>query len=344
MKVSINFKLKQLILAGIALIMISCNSQNNVDVVTTSERSILLNDKPYLITGICYHPVPIGSNERSFETLDEDLVLMLEAGINTIRVYEPIEDKSVLDRINTAGIKLIIGFGYDQKGVYDIKSGSFIDYVNTYKNHNAILMWELGNEYNYHPEWFEGDIKNWYRAMNTAAQIIHDNDSNHPVTTAHGDLPDSLTLSMSPDIDVWGMNVYRMVAPESIYPEWTAVSSKPMYFSEAGADSYMAKAAEGYAQGENQKAQADANKIILENTFDSQGVCSGVTLFSFTDGWWKAGKNDVQDVGGWAPEGSGVPYDRTPNEEYWGIVDIHRNKKETFNVVKDIYLKQKKNR
>ena len=173
--------------------------------------------------------------------------------------------------------------------------------------------------------------------------LIHKTDSNHPVTTAHGDLPDDLALSLSPNIDVWGMNVYRMVEPETIFPEWEAISSKPMYLSEVGADSYMANAAEGYAKGENQKAQADANKTILEKSFDSKGICSGVTLFSFTDGWWKAGKNDVHDVGGWAPEGSGVPFDRVPNEEYWGIVDIYRNKKETFNTVKEIYLSQKHN-
>ena len=57
-------------------------------------------------------------------------------------------------------------------------------------------MWELGNEYNYHPEWFDGDIRNWYNAMNNAAQLIHENDSSHPVTTAHGELPDSLALSL----------------------------------------------------------------------------------------------------------------------------------------------------
>ena len=222
-------------------------------------------------------------------------------------------------------------------------SGSFIDYVNKYKNHNAILMWELGNEYNYHPEWFEGDLKNWYNDMNVAADLIHKADSKHPVTTAHGDLPDALALSLSPNIDVWGMNVYRWVEPESIFSEWKAVSSKPMYLSETGGDSYMTVSAEGYEQGENQKAQADANKIILEKSFDDKGICSGVTLFSFTDGWWKAGQNDVQDIGGTAPNSSGVPYDRDPNEEYWGIVDIHRNKKETFNVVKEIYLSQKKN-
>ena len=316
----------------------SCTSQVQTDTVSVSERQLLVNNRPYLIKGICYHPVPIGSDLRSFETIEEDLALMVEAGINTIRVYAPIEEKDVLDKIEAAGLKVIIGFGYDQNGFYDMVSGSFINYVNTYKNHNAILMWELGNEYNYHPEWFEGDLKNWYVDMNNAAALIHENDPNHLVTTAHGDLPDAMALSLSPNIDVWGMNVYRMVEPESIFPEWEAVSSKPMYLSEVGADSYMAKPAEGYAQGENQKAQADANKIILENTFDSQEVSSGATLFSFTDGWWKAGENDVQDVGGWAPEGSGVPYDRVPNEEYWGIVDIHRNKKETFNVVKEIYL------
>jgi hypothetical protein len=32
---------------------------------------------------------------------------------------------------------------------------------------------------------------------------------------------------------------------------------------------------------------------------------------------------------------SGVPYDGTANEEFWGIVDIDRNKKLTFDVVKD---------
>jgi len=322
--------------------LVSCNSHSQISEVSVSGRQLLVSGNPYIIKGICYHPVPKGSNERSFNTIDEDLSLMVEAGINTIRVYTPIEEKEVLDKIDKAGLKVIIGFGYNNaKDVYTIQSGNYRDYIKAYKNHNAILMWELGNEYNYHPEWFEGDIKNWYKVMNDAAAFIHEDDPNHPVTTAHGDLPDEIALSMCPNIDVWGMNVYRMVQPETIFPEWEAVSTKPMYLSETGADSYMAKAAEGYVQGENQKAQADANKLILEKIFKNQTICSGVTLFSFTDGWWKAGNNDVQDVGGWAPEGSGVPYDRVPNEEYWGIVDIDRNKKQTFDVVKHIYEEQK---
>ena len=53
------------------------------------------------------------------------------------------------------------------------------------------------------------------------------------------------------------------------------------------------------------------------------------------------GKQEItspQDPGGWAPNSSGVPYDGSPNEEYWGIVDIERNKKMTFEVIKNKYM------
>ena len=325
------------ILIMIAATLYSCKTVVKSESVTVSGRQLLVNETPYTIKGICYHPVPKGSDQRSFDNLTEDLALMVEAGINTIRVYAPIDDEVVLDQIQKSGLKVIIGFGYNQGGNYDILSGTYINYVNKYKSHSAILMWELGNEYNYHPEWFDGDLKNWYNAMNNAAQIIHENDQAHPVTTAHGELPDALALSLSPNIDVWGLNVYRWDNPSTIFSEWSAVSSKPMYLSEAGGDSYMTISKDGYEQGINEKVQADANKNILKAVFKASDICLGVTLFSFTDGWWKAGNTDSQDPGGWAPNSSGVPYDGTPNEEYWGIVDIDRNKKETYQVVKEIY-------
>lgn len=337
--------LKHLFLFGFICLSLSlsCQSQLQVDTVKINGRTIELNGKPYLIKGVCYHPVPKGSNKRDFSNIGEDLKLMQEAGINTIRVYEPIDDSNVLDNIFNAGIKVIIGFGYNQNGNNDIYSGSFINYINTYKNHNAILFWELGNEYNYHPEWFDGDINNWYHALNEAAKLIHENDSNHPVSTAHGELPDDLALSSCPNIDVWGMNVYRWDQPETIFPQWEAISDKPMYLSEAGADSYMTISKDGYDQGINEKAQADANSKILEAIFKNKNICSGVTLFSYSDEWWKAGNTNTQDVGGWAPESSGVPYDGAPNEEFWGMVDIERNKKQTFNFIKKIYIKESMN-
>jgi exo-beta-1,3-glucanase (GH17 family) len=325
----------------VSIILAQCTRESQTPAIQVSGRQVLIDDQPFLIKGICYHPVAKGSIARSFETLEGDLALMQEAGINTIRVYSPIDDKKVLDKIHAAGIKLITGFGYNQNGHYDILSGSFIDYIKTYKNHPAILFWELGNEYNYHPEWFGGDLTNWYNAMNDAAAKIHATDPLHPVATAHGELPDSLALAKSHNIDIWGMNVYRWDNPEEIFAQWAAVSNKPMYLAEAGGDSYMAESARGYEKGSNEKAQADATQNILESIFRNREICSGVTLFSFSDEWWKAGNPGTQEPGGWAPQSSGVPYDGAANEEYWGIVDIDRNKKQAFGVVKEFYKKHK---
>jgi len=319
----------------------SCSNQpENKNAVSVSGRQILVSGTPFFIKGVCYHPVAKGSNSRGFERLSEDIALMKEAGINAIRVYSPVDDPAVLDQIHEAGIKLIVGFGYNQNGYYDILTGSLLEYVEKYKNHPAILFWELGNEYNYHPEWFEGELSNWYRAMNDAAVKIKAADPGHPVATAHGELPDSLAMAMCPDIDIWGMNVYRWDNPGTIFGQWSSISDKPMYLSEAGADSYMTAAANGYEQGSNQLAQADATRNILKDIFEGKEICSGVALFAFSDEWWKAGNNDTQDPGGWAPNSSGVPYDGAANEEYWGIVDVDRNKKQAFEVVKEFFTKK----
>jgi hypothetical protein len=320
-----------------AAMLFSCISAGGKTTVKVAERHILVNGKPYLIKGICYHPVPKGKKTRDFGTLTRDLALMTEAGVNTIRVYSPIDDRAVLDEIHAAGFKLIIGIGYDQGGCYDIRSGSFIDYVNAYKDHPAVLMWELGNECNFHPEVFDGDLGKWYEALNRSAEMIHQNDPAHPVTTAHGELPDDTALAACPNVDVWGMNVYRWDHPEDIFKEWALVSSKPMYLAEAGADSYMTAAGLGYEQGPNQRAQADANGKILDAVFSHQDICSGVALFAFSDEWWKAGSPDTQDAGDEAAWSGGVPYDGAANEDYWGIVDVDGNRKLTFAVVKEKY-------
>lgn len=311
--------------------------------VSLSGRQLEVNDIPYTIKGVCYHPVSKGESGRDFEHLDRDLELMQEAGINTIRVYEPIGDKKVLDKLFESGIRVIIGFGYNQNGQFDILSETCLDYVKTYKDHPAILYWELGNEYNYHPEWFGGDINTWYKALNTMAAKIHGIDQDHPVATAHGELPTPEILSMCPAVDIWGMNIYRWDNPQELFSQWEAISEKPMYISEAGADSYMTVAAHGYEEGKNEKAQADALQKILTQVLEHEEVSLGVTVFSFVDEWWKAGNPDQQDKGGWAPGSSGVPYDRTPNEEYWGIINIDRQQKEAYYILKTLFTNTKTN-
>jgi len=317
--------------------LLSTNLAYSIE-VTLKENRIFIDDQPFYIKGVCYHPVPLGQTKRDFKDLDQDLLLMKEAGINTIRVYEPIDDLKILNKLSDAGIKVVTSFGYDQRGKYDILSASVIDYIIKYKDHEAILMWELGNEYNYHPEWFGGDINVWYEIMDITAQAIQKLDPSRPVSSAHGELPTKEVLKLTPNIQIWGINIYRWDKPDTVFDEWRLRSNKPIYFSEIGADSYMTKSTERYSKGENQQAQADANKIILDKVLSNSDKNIGSFVFQFSDGLWKAGNPAKQDTGGSAPNSDGTPYDGTANEEFWGIVDINRNKKITFDVIKDAYV------
>ena len=115
----------------------------------------------------------------------------------------------------------------------------------------------------------------------------------------------------------------------SAIDELASQTDKAMYISEAGADSFNSN-----SNSENEAEQAQATEIILNKIIENSDLCIGVTLFEFCDEWWKAGNPEIQDVGGWAPNSSGVPYDGSPNEEYWGIVNIDRTKKKAFDTVK----------
>lgn len=222
----------QIVFLLFLLSLSACKINVSKTIVSINNRQILVNNSPFTIKGVCYHPVSKGS--------------------------------------------------------------------------------ELGNE-NHHPEWFDSDLKNWYRALNKAADIIHQTGSMHTGATAHGELPDSLALELCPNFDVWGMNVYRWDNPEPIFVQWRKDSSKPMYFSESGTDSYMTITKNNYKKGENEKAQTAATNNILDTIFKNRDSCSGISLFAFVDELWKAGNPDTLNPGGWATNSSGVPYDGSPN-------------------------------
>jgi hypothetical protein len=74
--------------------------------VEIRNNKMIVDGKPFYMKGICYHPVKIGKTKRSFESLTEDLILIKEAGINTLRVYEPIDDIEVLMSFKLLELKL----------------------------------------------------------------------------------------------------------------------------------------------------------------------------------------------------------------------------------------------
>ena len=286
--------------------------------VYVEDRKIFVDDQEYRINGICYARGE-GNGENSGYTFNDDIPLLVDANINTIRTYAAITNSVELNAFENAGIKVIMM----------LNENSYTWYVNQYKNHPAILMWEFGNEFNYHPEWFGNNIQNWYDVLENCASTVKSIDPNHPVSTGHGEVPDTQALNSCPSVDVWGMNVYRWLSPDSAIDELAAQTDKAMYISEAGADSFNSN-----SNSENQAQQAQATEIILNAIIEKSDLCAGVTLFEFCDEWWKAGNPNQQDIGGFV---NAIPYDNYANEEYWGIVTRDREPKQSYYVVKDIY-------
>ena len=300
------------------LILFSFSLQLFSQTVYVEDRKIFVDDQEYRINGICYARGE-GNGENSGFSYTDDIPLLADANINTIRTYAAITNSAELNAFANAGIKVIMM----------LNENSYVWYVNQFKDHPAILMWEFGNEFNYHPEWFGNNIQNWYNVLENCASTVKSIDPNHPVSTGHGEVPTTQALTSCPSVDVWGMNIYRWLSPDSAINELAAQTDKAMYISEAGADSYNSNSG-----SENQAQQAQATEIILNAIIEKSDLCVGVTLFEFCDEWWKAGDPNQQDAGGFS---NAIPYDNYANEEYWGIVTRNREPKQSYYVVQEIY-------
>lgn len=309
------------------------NDLGNDDSVSISGHQLSVNGKPFYMRGVCWNPVGLGGTHP--ENLDfagfaaQDAALMQEAGINVIRTYEAITDTAVLDELYAHGI-YVINTVYVWGGAEP--SATVAAKVNAVKNHPAVLLWSLGNEWNYNGLYVNLSFEDSMAKINEAAAIIKANDPTRPIATVYGHIPSKATVDAMPNIDVWGLNMYSGLSFNNVFAQWPSISSKPMFMAEYGADAWNATVPK-----EDTVAQAEATRVLTQmlidnsSETDSKNVCIGGTIFEWADEWWKdgAGSPDIHDVGGIAPGGGPYP-DITFNEEYWGIVDIYRNPRPAY--------------
>jgi len=287
--------------------------------VTTNGRQILRGNQPYIIHGVTVSTGHAGDSRIQVQyTLDyigglETIREMREMGVNSVRTYYP-PTKDFLDAFARNGITVTVGFPNvdDRTGIpaeqrVDIQSGSYKDYINMYKNHPAILQWELGNEYGYHPEWFNGGVNNWYGILNNAANQIHAIDANHPVTTSQGAERGGLSTiaGVKPLNDV-GLTVYRGNSLDNLVNDWKSVSAKPLYLAEFGVN---------YTTDPNVQAEGDAAIWGQIQQGIDQGVLSGGYLMTWKNEAWKDGAN----------------------EQNLGVIDNNGNRKPAYDVMKKLW-------
>jgi len=213
------------------LLAVGCQPRTNkvrINKLKNSRYQLIVDQKPYLIKGVCYSPIPIGKNTEYDWWSDTnkpwlvDGDLMQKMGINTIRLYQGHEDTNEVRRVikdlyERYGIRTIMGnwLGfweypcpfYGSKAFQDRIRKEALDMVKEYKNEPGLLFWVLGNENNYSclgrvNPWTNEEIdkepdpqkKNalrgeiYYSFLNDLAKEMHRIDPNHPVAIGNGEL------------------------------------------------------------------------------------------------------------------------------------------------------------
>jgi hypothetical protein len=297
---------------------------------------------PYDIRGISWSPAERGGMSPGPDAFaraaTRDLPLMREASINTVKTYRPLEP-AILDECLRQGILAIVTVAATANDDYAAR-------VTALRNHPAVLMWMVGNEWNRNNLFGSCSGDACYARVNAIAQDIKRLDPNHPVATSFAptrDLPVDADVTRLPAVDVWGLNVYSQPGFFQRFQDWRLMMlrtglRKPFFMSEYGADAYdnraqrpdqVPQAASLTTQTQEIRAQSSARDPALP--------CLGGTPFEWSDEWWKSGSPASQDPGGFA--NAGVASDMYANEDWWGIVDIDRKPRQAYTALQKLYAR-----
>ena len=328
-----------------------------------------VNGNDFMINGMNWDYFPIGTNYTYSlwkqsdsviqEALDDEMGMLKNMGVNTIRVYTGIPKKWIEYIYTNYGIYTMLNhsfgrYGLTINGVWvantnyeDAKTRELLikeskDMVSEYKDTKGLLLFLLGNENNYGLFWEGAETENipvkdrkstkraqfLYTLFNEATLAMKNIDNSHPVALCNGDLLFlDLIAAECKAVDIIGTNVYRGVSFGDVFERVKRETGKPVLFSEFGADAFNVMAAE-----EDQKAQSyylKGNwKEIYENAagMGKVGNSLGGFTFQFSDGWWKFGQTKNLDIhdnnASWSNGGYQKDFEEgsnNMNEEWFGI-------------------------
>ncbi|CAM3402305.1 Glycoside hydrolase family 2 catalytic domain-containing protein [Flavobacterium longum] len=343
---------------------------NSVVVSNGSDGSKLIVDgKDFVVNGMNWDYYPIGTNytyslwnqpdDFIKQALDEEMGLLKNMGVNTIRVYAGMPKKWIEYVYVNHGIYTMLNhsfgrYGLDLNGAY-VPNTEYADpqvrefllaevnkLATEYKDTKGLLLFLLGNENNYGLFWDGAETQNipmpervttkravaMYKLLNEAAVSMKSIDGKHPIAFCNGDLMYLDIISQEcKDFDIFATNVYRGNSFGDLFERVKKEYGKPVLFAEFGADSFNA-----ITNQEDQTSQAyyllGQWKEIYQNTAGlgkAQNAIGGFT-FQFSDGWWKYGQTSGLDVhdsnASWSNGGYIRDFEQgqnNMNEEWFGI-------------------------
>jgi len=331
--------------------------------VTVSGRQMLVNGQPYVVRGVAYSAVPVGYssagtsagciggyvwwNDRPAYVADFPLIARM--GANTIRTYAILNDtsastvlkvRSALDEAQRNGLYVIMNY-YPSHFVSVAANqatwqSEFLAGVNAYKDHPAVLMWEFGNEQNLD----NGQDALWYPLVNQVAGAAKAADPNHPVMVVDAECPQcnggsgiyinagsvarSADDASMPNLDIWGINVYRGPGFYGLFDVLLGSTSKPILVTEFGKDAY--RDATGQEDQDIQDASLRSQWLEIANHLsanDANKALSGGVIFQWSDEWWKGSGTScqTQDASSLFSRATDTT-DPIYNEEWLGLTSV----------------------
>jgi hypothetical protein len=328
-----------------------------------------VNGEDFIVNGMNWDYYPIGTNfnyslwkqndDIILKALDDEMGLLKNMGVNTIRVYTGIPKKWIEYIYTKYGIYTMLNHSFGRYGL--TLNGAWVantEYANIatrnvllqetkamaeeYKDTKGLLLFLLGNENNYGLFWDGAETEDipmedrkstpraqaMYQLFNEATLAVKAIDNSHPVAICNGDLLFlDIIAKECTAVDILGVNVYRGISFGDLYQRVKSEYGKPVLLTEFGSDVFNAVSNE-----EDQNAQATILKGNWKEIYENaaglgkgENSLGGFT-FQFSDGWWKYAQTKFLDVhdsnASWSNGGYAFDYvkgENNMNEEWFGI-------------------------
>ena len=363
--------MRKIILSLIFCYSFTIYAQTEKVVIESNDSGMKLKvgGKDFMVNGMNWDYFPIGTNysyslwnqsdDFIRQALDDEMGLLQNMGVNSIRVYSGIPKKWIEYIYENYGIYTMLNHSFGRYGLTidgvwkpnteysDAKTRELLlkevtEIASEYKDTKGLLLFLLGNENNYGLFWDGAETEDipiqdrkstvrahaMYKLFNEATLAMKAIDSNHPIAICNGDLLFlDIIAKECKDVDVFGTNVYRGVSFGDLFERVKKEYGKPVLFTEFGADAFNVQ-----TNQEDQNAQAfylKGNwKEIYENAagLGKTGNAIGGYTFQFSDGWWKYGQTKNLDLhdsnASWSNGGYQKDYtegQNNMNEEWFGI-------------------------
>lgn len=195
---------KVMLFISLALLFVACNRDNIKSKHLWGDNMPVVNGKRTFIIGSYHQP----KTEDPFKTLSQN-------GYNYVRVKS---DSLELDKARDNNLSAWLYTTIFEKEDPVKAKEKLLDLVNKFKDHSALLYWEISDEPAF--TWNSKEARVSPKQMKTAYDIIHRTDGKHDVITNHGPVNLISTLKKyNNSTEVVAVDVYPVI-PQGIKPSY----------------------------------------------------------------------------------------------------------------------------